>query len=107
MIIRELKKGITDKNFIELVKTGKIKIEKPLLLGFDTGTAWLNLVLYQGFETDDLIAIIDEIASNDEHDEVLRYYDYDDADVLESSDEFLPINGGACYTDMLYTVDEL
>jgi len=107
MRIRELKQGITDVEFIKLVKKGTIKVERPLLLGFDTGTAWLRLVLTQGRETDDLISIIDEIASNDENDTILRYYDFDDADVLEDPDNFIPINGGACYTDMLYSIKEL
>jgi hypothetical protein len=86
----------------------RIDLLPILKIGMETGTAWLNVFYSLGSTNDDLMSIIDAYAQ--EKDTALRLYEasevlsYDDDYIDEN---FLPINGGACYTDMISTCEEM
>lgn len=104
MIIKELKKPITDKNFIHLVRLKYIKVKDAMILHLDNGTMFLDSILIQGSEHDDLLYILDGIYNIDSS--ILRLYNPED--VLEDKfyyEHYLPVNGGEYYTDMIYRVE--
>ena len=112
MYIRELKQATDNKNFINQVKKGIIKMENPLLLSFDTGLFWTNDILTQGSEYDDLMVIIDDIYYATPA--LLKLYTLEE--ILEGNEEneedaelekYIPLNGGEYYTDMILSVEEL
>jgi len=82
-----------------------------LKLGFMTGTAWLKEVIVEGSINDDLMAIIEEHVQS--HKEDFRTYEYEEAlqysngDELLMDAEYMPINGGEYYIDMIITCKEI
>ena len=79
-----------------------------LKLSFDTGTVWLNVIYTEGSENDDLMNIIDELATNENCG--LKFYEASEVLGYEESyieESFLPINGGACYTDMIVSSKQI
>jgi len=78
-----------------------------LSISFDTGFVFQKVVHFLGDSNSDIMALIDAYATEDNCQlcfyEATEVLSYDDEYINEN---FLSINGGACYTDMVMTSNE-
>lgn len=118
--VQLLENGYTEVNFNDIIysideQIEKIELTPVLAVSIQTGFYWLNTFYTIGNENSDLMAILDEYAT--EENCILKFYEIEEIieivgteDFYEDdyfNESFLPINGGAVYTDIVERVEPL
>lgn len=109
MIIKELFIPINSNDMIREVRSGRLKIKDACIMYFNTGTAWLNGVMVQGREGEDLIELIDWIYTRGTFGDELVLYSMEE--ILEQGmgdyiyDYYIGVNGGEYFTDMIDSIE--
>ena len=112
MRIKEIKKIKDREKAIELFRSGKVKGDNIVILWQYTGIAWLNPIITTDNNMCDIVTILDNIYYNISNDNDLPFplYDIDEIDKIDDRylyENYLPINGGEYYTDMISHVEKL
>ena len=108
MRITEIKKIENHERAYQLIKNGKMKFECPILILHQaTGFYWTRPLIVEGVDGDCLEYLMNELFNKYNDDEMpFPLYDIEEIEDIYLYEDYIPINGGEYYTNMISHVEK-